>query len=93
MKNLILFLTLIFSGLSFSQSSSDVGKIALHVVMPEANSSYFENMGSKELKKVRSKITSIISKNGIGGATMGNFVIYPMFNIYEEDVDERDYSQ
>ena len=66
MKNLILFLTLIFSGLSFSQSSSDVGKIALHVVMPEANSSYFENMGSKELKKVRSKITSIISKNGIG---------------------------
>ena len=88
MKNLILFLTLIFSGLSFSQSSSDVGKIALHVVMPESNSSYFENMGSKELKKVRSKITSIISKNGIGGATMGNFVIYPMFNIYEEDVDE-----
>ena len=47
MKNLILFLTLILSGLTFSQSSSDVGKIALHVVMPEANSSYFENMDLK----------------------------------------------
>ena len=63
MKKLLILLIFLFNGTIFSQSSDDIGKIALHVVMPEANSSYFENMGFKELKKVKSKIGLRFDKN------------------------------
>jgi len=88
MKYILILAVLLSSLSSFSQSSDDVGKISLHVVLPEEYSPNFENLGPKELKKIKSKITSITSRNGIAGAGLGNFVIYPVLNIYEEEVLE-----
>ena len=80
----ILILSILLSNLNlFSQSADDIGKIALHVVLPEEYSPNFENLGPRELKKIKSKITSIASRNGVAGAGLGNFVIYPVLNIYE----------
>ena len=85
----ILILSILFSNIQlFSQSADDIGKIALHVVLPEEYSPNFENLGPRELKKIKSKITSIASRNGVAGAGLGNFVIYPVLNIYEEEVLE-----
>ena len=85
----ILIVSILFSNLQlFSQSADDIGKIALHVVLPEEYSPNFENLGPRELKKIKSKITSIASRNGVAGAGLGNFVIYPVLNIYEEEVLE-----
>lgn len=85
----ILILSILLSNISlFSQSANDVGKIALHVVLPEEYSPNFENLGPRELKKIKSKIGSITSKNGVAGAGMGDFVIYPVLNIYDEEVLE-----
>ena len=89
MKKLILILTVILSGTSlFSQSADDIGKISLHVVLPEEYSPNFEKLSMNELKKIKSKITSITSRNGVSGSGMGNFVIYPVLNIYDEDLIE-----
>lgn len=85
----ILTLAVLLSNLNlFSQGSDNVGKICLHVVLPEEYSPNFENLGIKELKKIKSKITSIAARNGVAGAGMGDFVIYPVLNVYEEDVLE-----
>jgi hypothetical protein len=85
----ILTLAILLSNLNlFSQASDDIGKICLHVVLPEEYSPNFENLGIKELKKIKSKITSIASRNGVAGAGMGDFVIYPVLNIYDEEVVE-----
>ena len=54
----------------------------------EEYSPNFENLGPRELKKIKSKIGSITSKNGVAGVGMGNFVIYPVLNIYDEEVLE-----
>ena len=82
----IITLAILFSNLNlFSQSSDDIGKICLHVVLPEEYSPNFENLGIRELKKIKSKITSIAARNGVAGAGMGDFVIYPVLNIYEEE--------
>ncbi len=89
MKYILIISTLLFSFSElFSQSSDDIGKISLHVVLPEEYSPNFENLGIKELKKIKSKITSITSRNGIAGAGLGSFVIYPVLNIYDEEVLE-----
>jgi len=85
----ILILSILLSNISlFSQSSDDIGKIALHVVLPEEYSPNFENLGMNELKKIKSKIVSITSRNGVAGVGLGDFVIYPVLNIYEEEVLE-----
>ena len=69
----VLILSILLSNISlFSQSANDVGKIALHVVLPEEYSPNFENLGPRELKKIKSKIGSITSKNGVAGVGMGN---------------------
>ena len=88
MKYVLIFSILLSNINLFSQSANDVGKIALHVVLPEEYSPNFENLGPRELKKIKSKIGSITSKNGVAGAGMGNFVIYPVLNIYDEEVLE-----
>ena len=56
--------------------------------MPEEYSPNFEKLSINELKKIKSKITSITSRNGVSGSGMGNFVIYPVLNIYDEDLIE-----
>ena len=83
----IIILAILFSNLNlFSQGSNDVGKIALHVVLPEEYSPNFENLGRNELRKIKSKILSITAKNGVAGVGLGDFVIYPVLNIYDEEV-------
>ena len=88
MKYILTFVVCFFALGAFSQSADDVGKIALHVVLPEEYSPNFENLGPRELKKIKSKITSIASRNGVAGGGLGNFVIYPVLNIYDEEVLE-----
>ena len=85
----IIIIAILFSNLSlFGQGSDNIGKIALHVVLPEEYSPNFENLGITELKKIKSKITSITARNGVAGAGMGDFVIYPVLNIYDEEILE-----
>ena len=89
MMKYILILSILLSSVSlFSQSSGDIGKIALHVVLPEEYSPNFENLGPNELKKIKSKIVSVTSRNGVAGVGLGDFVIYPVLNIYDEEVLE-----
>jgi hypothetical protein len=88
MKYIIILALLLFNIQLFSQSVDDVGKIALHVILPEEYSPNFENLDVNELKKMKSKIVSITAKNGVAGVGLGDFVIYPVLNIYEEEVLE-----
>tara|TARA_B100001142_G_scaffold148808_2_gene149718 strand:+ start:4238 stop:5539 length:1302 start_codon:yes stop_codon:yes gene_type:complete len=88
MKYILTLAVFLCSFSVFTQESDDIGKIALHVVLPEEYSPNFENLGPRELKKIKSKIGSITSRNGIAGAGLGNFVIYPVLNIYDEEVLE-----
>ena len=83
--NIVLLFTIFFNSFLIAQNPSDLGKITLHIVMPTDHSTNFANLKSKELNKVRSKITSITSRNGIAGSGKGNFVIYPTINIYDEE--------
>ena len=83
----IIILAILFSNFNvFAQRSNDIGKIALHVVLPEEYSPNFENLGRNELRKIKSKILSITAKNGVAGVGLGDFVIYPVLNIYDEEV-------
>ena len=89
MKKLIIILSVVLSATSlYSQKSDDIGKISLFVVMPEEYSPNFERLSMNELKKIKSKITSITSRNGVSGSGLGNFVIYPVLNIYDDEVIE-----
>ena len=65
--------------------TEDVGKIALHVLMPDAGDPAFGGLSRGDITKLRSKITQITTRNGIGGGGFGSFVIYPMFDIYMEE--------
>ena len=88
MKYIITLAVLLLNIQLFSQSTGDIGKIALHVVLPEEYSPNFENLGMNELKKIKSKIVSITSRNGVAGVGLGDFVIYPVLNIYDEEILE-----
>lgn len=70
---------------SVAQSSSDVGKIALSVVMPEN----VDGLDYSQLSKMETKIMQIISATGLAASGYNNnFVIYPKFAIYETNVVE-----
>ena len=88
MKHILILLMLLYNLSLFSQNSGDIGKIALHVVLPEEYSPNFENLGPNELKKIKSKIVSVTARNGVAGVGLGDFVIYPVLNIYDEEVLE-----
>jgi hypothetical protein len=71
---------------SFAQStqpmptSSDVGKIALSVIMPEN----VDGLDASQLSKLETKIIQIVSASGLAATGYNNnFVIYPKFAIYE----------
>lgn len=69
----------------YAQSSSDVGKIALSIVMPDN----VEGMDVSQLSKLQTKITQIIATSGLAASGYNNnFVIYPKFAIYESSVVE-----
>ena len=86
MKKIIISLAILgFSFLVNAQSSSDVGKIALSVVMPDN----IEGMDVSQISKLQTKITQILTVTGLGASGYNNnFVIYPKFSIIETNVVE-----
>lgn len=80
----ILFLFLVVFN-SFAQSTNEVGKIALSVVMPEN----VDGLDVSQLSKLESKIAQIITLSGLSATGYNNnFVIYPKFAIYESSIVE-----
>jgi hypothetical protein len=70
---------------SFAQSTTDVGKIALSVVMPEN----VDGLDISQLSKLETKICQIVTMSGLAASGYNNnFVIYPKFAIYESKIVE-----
>ncbi len=80
---LIAIVLLLIGKLNFAQiKTSDIGEIALSVVMP----SNTDEIQYKEFEKLKSKIQQMASLNGVSGdGYFSNFVIYPKFEIFEEE--------
>jgi hypothetical protein len=75
----------VFTFVLFAQTTNDVGKIAISVVMPDT----VEGLNASHLSKLQTKIVQIVSASGItadGG--YHNFVIYPKFALYGQDAVE-----
>jgi hypothetical protein len=74
-----------FAFTSFAQSTNDVGKIALSVVMPEN----VDGLDVSQLSKLETKISQIVTISGLAASGYNNnFVIYPKFAIYESNIVE-----
>jgi hypothetical protein len=86
MKKLIILLVIIGSTLSSNaQSTNEVGKIVLSVVMPNN----VEGMNDSQLSKLETEITKIVTSTGLSASGYNNnFVIYPKFAINETSVVE-----
>ena len=86
MKNICFSFIVIFYGcVSFAQSTNDVGKIALSVVMPDN----VDGLNVSQLSKLETKISQIVTNSGLAASGFNNnFVIYPKFAIYESTVVE-----
>ena len=86
MKTYITIIMMLFTYCNvIAQSSSDVGKIALSVIMPEN----VDGLDISQLSKMETKITQIVSSTGLAASGYNNnFVIYPKFAIYETNVVE-----
>ena len=70
---------------ALAQSASEVGKIALSVIMPEN----VDGLDVSQLSKIETKIMRIVSLSGLAASGYNNnFVIYPKFAIYETNVVE-----
>jgi hypothetical protein len=70
---------------SFAQSTDDIGKIALSVIMPDN----VDGLDASQLSKLETKITQIVSTSGLAASGYNNnFVIYPKFAINESNVVE-----
>jgi len=84
-KNLIIIIAVFAFFNVMAQSSSEVGKIALSVIMPEN----VDGLDISQLSKMETKITQIVSNTGLAASGYNNnFVIYPKFAIYETNVVE-----
>jgi hypothetical protein len=70
---------------SFAQSTDDIGKIALSVIMPEN----VDGLNVSQLSKLETKIAQIITASGLAATGYNNnFVIYPKFAINESNIVE-----
>jgi len=85
MKKIIILIIVFITNFVLSQSSENVGKISLAVVMPDN----IEGIENTQLSKIESKITQLVSNNGMGAQGYNNnFVIYPKFEIWDQKVVE-----
>lgn len=81
----LLLIAFILTSASFAQSTNDVGKIALSIVMPEN----IDGLDISQLSKLETKISQIVTASGLSALGYNhNFVIYPKFAIYESNVVE-----
>jgi hypothetical protein len=85
MKKIIILLSLfLFENYAYSQTD-DFAKIAISAVMPEN----VDGLSAANLSKLETKIIQILTTNGIGASGYNyNFVIYPVFEIYESKAIE-----
>jgi len=86
MKNFnFIVIAFFFSFISKAQSTNDIGKISLSVVVPE----YMEDLNDSQLSKLDTKISQIVTASGLSDSGYSNnFVIYPKFSINETNVVE-----
>ncbi|MEI8273284.1 MAG: hypothetical protein WCG08_11740 [Paludibacter sp.] len=79
------FIVLVVTFTSFAQTTNDIGKIALSVVMPEN----VDGLDNSQISKLQTKISQIVTVSGLGASGYNNnFVIYPKFAIYESNIVE-----
>lgn len=79
------FIVLFATFTSFAQTTNDIGKIALSVVMPDN----IDGLDNSQLSKLQTKISQIVTVSGLGASGYNNnFVIYPKFAIYESNIVE-----
>ncbi|WP_297868456.1 hypothetical protein [uncultured Flavobacterium sp.] len=71
-----------FSVFSISaQSSNEVGKIALSIVIPDN----IEGLNSSNLSKLETKIIQLVTQSGLAAnGYSSNFIIYPKLAIYDD---------
>lgn len=86
MKKYLIIATILFTlNNTMAQSTSDVGKIALSVIMPNN----VDGLDVSQLSKMETKITQIVSATGLAASGYNNnFVVYPKFAVYETSVVE-----
>jgi hypothetical protein len=86
MKNIYFIITVLcFSILSNAQSSNEIGKVSLSVVIPES----VGNLNDSQISKLDTKISQIVTLSGISDSGYNNnFIIYPKFAINETNVVE-----
>lgn len=86
MKNIYITLIILAVSLtSFGQTTNDVGKIALSVVMPEN----VDGLDISQLSKLQTKISQIVTVSGLASSGYNNnFVIYPKLAIYDNNMVE-----
>lgn len=80
-----IIIAIFFSNNLFAQTTNDIGKIALSVVMPENA----EGLNTSQLSKLETKISQIVIASGLAASGYNNnFVVYPKFAIYETNLVE-----
>lgn len=86
MKNIyFIIFVLVFSLISRAQSSDEIGKISLSVVIPE----YIENLNDSQISKLDTKISQIVTAAGLSDSGYNNnFILYPKFAVNETSVVE-----
>lgn len=86
MKNFYFIISVLFFSLpSKAQSSNEIGKISLSVVIPES----IANLNDSHISKLDTKISQIVTLSGLSDSGYNNnFIIYPKFAINETNVVE-----
>jgi len=80
-----IIIAMVLTFTSFAQSTDDIGKIALSVIMPEN----VDGLNVSQLSKLETKIAQIITASGLAATGYNNnFVIYPKFAINESNIVE-----
>jgi hypothetical protein len=80
-----IIITILLTSNLFAQTVNDIGKIALTVVMPDN----VEGLTNSQLSKLETKIAQIVTSSGLDASGYNdNFVVYPIFSIYETNVVE-----
>jgi hypothetical protein len=84
-KIYFVLIVLALSLTSFGQTTNNVGKIALSVIMPEN----IDGLNVSQLSKLETKISQIVTVSGLASSGYNNnFVIYPKFAIFESNIVE-----
>jgi hypothetical protein len=74
---LLCFFTLLLN----AQSSNEIGKIALSIVIPDN----IEGLNSSNLSKLETKIIQLVTQSGLASnGYSSNFIIYPKLAIYDD---------